>query len=352
MTQRKTFQKGHVFLHYQVLRLIGQGGFADIYYVRKRKTDEKLAMKVERKDSSKQTLQLEERVFRYLGNSAFFPKFHESGETNKYRYYLMECLGPSLASIRKKLPGNQYSISSTLLLGINMLRCIRMFHYSGYIHRDIKPGNFLVRASRQYPLALIDYGLARLHLDRHNENKPIPNRPLAGFAGTLKYASINAHENKDLGRRDDLYSWFYSMIEMARGSLPWSDLKNKQDVYDMKKNISIEVLCESLPSEFVSIWRCLQQYEYQTEPNYKLLISFLVQAMDPVDATFDDRYDWEALTPVEKEHIAVVNFDAPQEEEPYVPSESDLVHCVIPGEEHNYILEKRKKKLCQRCIVC
>ncbi|OHT14406.1 Casein kinase I isoform gamma-1 [Tritrichomonas foetus] len=350
MSQRKTFKKGKVFLNFQVLRLIGQGGFADIYHVRERKTDQKYALKVESKSNQKKTLQLEESVFYALGDSPFFPKFIRSGETPKYRYYLLECLGPSLTVVRKKLPDNTYTISSTLLLGIHMLRCIEKFHRAGYIHRDIKPGNFLIRPSRQHPLALIDYGLARLHMNPET-NLPIEPRSKAGFAGTCKYASLNAHEYHDLGRRDDLISWFYSMIELAKGSLPWGDITKREDVYNMKLNITKEELCKGLPEEFISLWRTIMQYEYATEPNYRLLLSFLVQAMTKTDATFDDQYDWELLDKEEKEHISVIPIDAPLDEEPYVPGEGQLLPCVVPGDEDEYIIEENKKKCCS-CLPC
>jgi serine/threonine protein kinase len=97
-----------------------------------------------------------------------------------------------------------------------MLRAIESFHGHGFLHRDIKPSNSLIRPSRKYPLALIDYGLSRPYCDCLTGN-PIPPRHNPGFVGTSKYASINAHAGVELGRRDDLYSWFFSMVELWAG---------------------------------------------------------------------------------------------------------------------------------------
>ncbi|CAF4947274.1 unnamed protein product, partial [Rotaria socialis] len=52
-------------------------------------------------------------------------------------------------------------------------------------------------------------------------------RPQAGFRGTVRYASVNAHKNKEMGRHDDLWSLFYMLIEFVTGQLPWRRIKDK-----------------------------------------------------------------------------------------------------------------------------
>ena len=50
--ERKTFKRDRYFLNYKILHLIGQGGFADIYFVKEKKNNHPYALKVERKNSS------------------------------------------------------------------------------------------------------------------------------------------------------------------------------------------------------------------------------------------------------------------------------------------------------------
>lgn len=78
-------------------------------------------------------------------------------------------------------------------------------------------------------------------------------RPVAGFRGTVRYASVNAHKNKvsvlsltasvigiygsrelkigvilqEMGRHDDLWSLFYMLVEFLVGQLPWRKIKDK-----------------------------------------------------------------------------------------------------------------------------
>jgi len=52
-------------------------------------------------------------------------------------------------------------------------------------------------------------------------------RPSVGFRGTGRYASLNAHNGIELGRRDDLWSLFYTLVEFLRGKLPWRKEKDR-----------------------------------------------------------------------------------------------------------------------------
>jgi len=52
-------------------------------------------------------------------------------------------------------------------------------------------------------------------------------RPSVGFRGTGRYASLNAHNGIELGRCDDLWSLFYTLVEFLRGKLPWRKEKDR-----------------------------------------------------------------------------------------------------------------------------
>lgn len=345
--ERKTFKRDRYFLNYKILHLIGQGGFADIYFVKEKKNNHPYALKVERKNSSKNTLTNEAKICRRIQDSLLFPRYKEFGETTNYLYLVTECLGPSLTSVRKILPDLKYSFSTGLRLGIEMLRCISDLHQFGYIHRDIKPTNFLIRASRANPIALVDFGLARRHFDKETLKPRLP-RDHVGFVGTPKYASLNAHECRDLSRRDDIISWWYSLLEILNGSLPWGEITDKKEIYNMKLNADYDQICEGLPKEILGIRRCILQLDYDSEPRYNLYTSFLVAAMIKTKATFDDQFDWETLIAREKEHLSSMPIDPPDDEEPTIPI--NLVPPVVPGEnEYSEEEEKNEKNKC--CLI-
>jgi serine/threonine protein kinase len=70
------------------------------------------------------------------------------------------CLGLSLWDVRRVLPHGHISVSTGLRVGIQMLRAIQSFHERGFVHRSVKPSNFMLRPGKPKP-ALIDFGLAR-----------------------------------------------------------------------------------------------------------------------------------------------------------------------------------------------
>jgi len=56
----------------------------------------------------------------------------------------MELLGNNLSQLRRSQARNQFPVSVTAALGIEMLGAIEVLHETGFLHRDIKPvGLFL-----------------------------------------------------------------------------------------------------------------------------------------------------------------------------------------------------------------
>lgn len=63
---------------------------------------------------------------------------------------------------------------------------------------------------------IIDFGLARRYTSEET-GAVLPQRPDAAFRGSTTYASVHAHAEQDLGRRDDLWSWLYCLVELLDG---------------------------------------------------------------------------------------------------------------------------------------
>lgn len=310
--------------NYSIIQLVGQGGYGDIYQARDIETNEIVALKVETIAIKKQALLRELEFMKKLA-SPYFPHFYTFGQTPKYRYIAMEMCGPSFSAIRRIMPNHKFTMSTSLRCGIEMIRAIRAFHQLGFLHRDIKPSNFLIRASRKYPLALIDYGLSRPYIDEETQEM-IPPRTSPGFVGTAKYASLRAHDGKELGRRDDLYSWFYSLLEMMTGHLPWPSCRDKQKMYEAKKHADISSYISDLPCQIRQVYYLIKRYNRDDEPNYNLLISFLVDAMHTVDASWDDSFDWEII---DSSEISPIPLTPPDDEKPIIPT--NLPPPVLPS---------------------
>jgi serine/threonine protein kinase len=295
-TQRRTLRLGDRIADFIVAGLLGQGGFGDIYYVESKVEPGKTyAMKIEPVDFKGNGLLNERSILQQIQGSPYFPKYLDSGHTLFFRYLVMECLGPSLSDVRRVLPDRRFLLSTVLRLGIETLRAIQSFHEKGFIHRDIKPSNFLLRPGKPTPIALIDFGLARRYVHRSN-GELIPPRHHAGFVGTTKYASLNAHEGMELGRRDDVFSWLFSLFEMATGTLPWVISRDRHETYESKQGADIAGFCAQMPPQILAIYEHIATYSFEDEPRYDFIISLLVEAMDDANCGWDDPFDWEGLS--------------------------------------------------------
>jgi serine/threonine protein kinase len=301
-----TYRPRECILQYEVIRLIGQGGFADVYFVRDPSTDQRFALKLERRSDSRKPLDIEQEILTAVQGSPFFPVLYGSGMVSELRYIAMEVMGPSLTAVLRLLPGYHFSLSTALRVALEMFRAIHDFHHRRYLVRDVKPENFLIRATEKNPIALIDYGLARLHIDA-STGKPIPPRPKCPFVGTLPYASVNSHMSRELGRRDDLWSWLYSVVEIATGELPWRAARDKKSMCEAKMDPVVQdTLCDGLPPEFKAIQEGITKLNYARRPEYRAIHGLLEQAMHASGVQQTDPFDWDTFTDEQWNQISVI----------------------------------------------
>ena len=144
-------------------------------------------------------------------------KLFGTGRTINYYFIIMTLLGPSVSNLFQKMKNKKFSKTTSFLLARQMLHGIRDIHNIGYIHRDIKPSNFGIGINCRN-IFIFDFGLSREYINKNGKLKP--QRPIATFQGTITYASVNAHNKKEIGRHDDLWSLFYILIHFITGKVP------------------------------------------------------------------------------------------------------------------------------------
>lgn len=88
------------------------------------------------------------------------------------------------------------------------------------------------------------------------------------FRGTLRYASLNSHERRDLSRRDDIISWYYALIEYLTGLLPWREVIDRDVILRLKQNFGLERLAEGLPPAIGGIAESLALLQFADRPPY------------------------------------------------------------------------------------
>ena len=115
------------------------------------------------------------------------------------------------------------------ILSHAQLSAIESLHARHYIHRDVKPSNFMVRFDNASPtIFLIDFGLAQLFRNPATYLH-ISYTTKHSIVGTLPFTSVNGHQGHAQSRRDDLESLVYTIIYLAHGHLPWTTVLVSRD---------------------------------------------------------------------------------------------------------------------------
>ncbi|XP_064484997.1 uncharacterized protein LOC135397370 isoform X2 [Ornithodoros turicata] len=294
MTSEDLLQPGHVVKErWKVVKKIGGGGFGEIYEGLDLVTKELVALKLESAKQAKQVLKMEVAVLKKLQGREHVCRFIGCGRNDRFNYVVMQLQGKNLAELRRSQPRGAFSLSTTLRLGLQILKAIQSIHDVGFLHRDVKPSNF---AMGRHPhncrkVYMLDFGLARQYVTTTGEVRP--PRAAAGFRGTVRYASINAHKNKEMGRHDDLWSLFYMLVEFVNGQLPWRKIKDKEQVGVMKEKYDHRLLLKHLPSDFRQFLDHISSLDYHDKPDYSVLVGLFEHCMKRRGVRESDPYDWE-----------------------------------------------------------
>ncbi|KAH0941930.1 hypothetical protein HID58_001567 [Brassica napus] len=286
-------------------RKIGSGSFGEIYLGTNIQTNEEVAIKLESVKTKHPQLLYESKLYKILqggSNDLLIPSSSLCVYFDLWDYNVLviDLLGPSLEDLFN-FCSRKLSLKSVLMLADQMINRVEFFHSKSFLHRDLKPDNFLMglgrRANQVY---IIDFGLAKKYRDS-TTHQHIPYRENKNLTGTARYASMNTHLGIEQSRRDDLESLGYILMYFLKGSLPWQGLKagNKKQKYERisekKVSTSIEVLCRGYPSEFASYFHYCRSLRFDDKPDYAYLKRIFRDLFIREGFQFDYVFDWTIL---------------------------------------------------------
>ena len=227
-----TLEPGDMVDHYQIRRLVGEGGMGRVYVAIDQQLGRRVALKVIRPKYLRRAGGPTTRIQRFLDEARTTAQFnhphivtvHGVGEHGGVPYVALEFLdGESLGD----------RMRARLLATSEMLRCAAAIadalteaHGRGILHRDLKPDNVMIPSDGR--VRVVDFGLAKAVgplPEGHVPTRTAPPTAPGAVVGTPAYMAPELWEGHEATPASDMWAFGLVAYEMLTGTHPlvqWS----------------------------------------------------------------------------------------------------------------------------------
>lgn len=207
--------------HYEIRRVLGQGGMGTVYLALDPGLQRPVALKVLRADTEDQRerFRREARIVARLQHPNIVA-IYAVGEHEQQPFIAMEYIEgePLSEGIRRRAP---WSLQRKLQMAADLCAGLAFAHRAGVVHRDVKPSNLIV-TNGSGTIRLLDFGIARgvdaaatMGLTMHGN-----------IVGTLNYMSPEQITGQPLDHRSDIFAVGLVLYELLsyRQAFPGDNL--------------------------------------------------------------------------------------------------------------------------------
>ena len=203
---------------YRILRPIGRGGMGAVYEAIDLRLHNTVAVKemTAGGDDANRAFEREARLLAALRHAAL-PVVSDYFIEHGARYLVMQYIeGEDLAALYRRT-GRQAE-GDVARWGVAVLRALVYLHDHAppIVHRDIKPAN--IKLTPRGEIVLLDFGLAKGRLDRHETRVDVDEPSIYGF--TPGYAPPEQLAGSGTDPRSDLYALGATLYHLAVGAPP------------------------------------------------------------------------------------------------------------------------------------
>ncbi|KAK6753374.1 hypothetical protein RB195_012768 [Necator americanus] len=285
---------------WDVLKKIYDGIFSHVYLLRDVTDKRKLyAMKVEKQEGCERpVLKLDVAVLSQMRSVIGFPRMLVAGRTSTFKFCVMQLVGPDLRALMFAMPNKRFSPSTAYRIALQTLDRLEKLHDAGYLNRDVKSQNFAIGIGRESSIIyMLDFGLTRKY--RSADGTALKRRGCGPCVGTFPFTPLASATMKDQAPKDDLEGWFYMIMEVFLGFLPWHNARItldhgltrewKQFARDGFRNEMLAML----PSEFTSIFNNIINTRFEQRPKYHFIQRMISNSATRHGIRLNIPYDWQ-----------------------------------------------------------
>src|SRR6266480_311649 len=218
---------GQTFDHYKISKRIGTGGMGEVYLATDVKAGRKAALKL--------------LPMRFTGDAERLKRFqqeahavvalnhpniltvYEIGEDHSTHYIASELIEGE--TLRQRLTRGRMELNDAVDVAIQVASALAAAHETGIVHRDINPGNIMLR--RDGYVKVLDFGIAKLAEQEAPATMPkdeallLVETNLGSILGTVPYMSPEQACGAPVDKVTDIWSLGVVLHEMVTGGTPF-----------------------------------------------------------------------------------------------------------------------------------
>ena len=218
---------GQTFGHYKISKRIGSGGMGEVYLATDVKAGRKAALKL--------------LPMRFTGDAERLKRFqqeahavvalnhpniltvYEIGEDHSTHYIASELIEGE--TLRQRLLRARMQLSEAVDVAIQVASALAAAHEAGIVHRDINPGNIMLRPDGY--VKVLDFGIAKLAEQEAPATMPkeealvLVETHLGSILGTVPYMSPEQAFGAPVDKGTDIWSLGLVLYQMVTGHTPF-----------------------------------------------------------------------------------------------------------------------------------
>ncbi len=262
--------------HFEVVRQLGEGGMGQVFLARDTRLDRDVAIKL----IAPQYGGMEQAVARFARearaasalNHPNILTIFEIGTWQGRPFMATELVDGE--SLQERLESGRIPSKTAVAIAGQVAAALGAAHAAGILHRDIKPGNIMLRSDGG--VKVVDFGLAKLEQEQASGDSDAQTATLTrhgAVVGTAAYMSPEQARGEEVDGRSDLFSLGAVLYEMLGGSSPF-----RRDAigstYDAVLNHSPPPLAERLSLNHETDWIVGRALEKDRELRFQSAADF------------------------------------------------------------------------------